>query len=95
MSPLLHSEDANHLRLYMEIIEERIEQIEKIIFKSSEDLDSQDDYLQYNNLSDAEAVISHLQSLIKFGKDHLKIIDQFGRYPHRNIILDRESDYEE
>jgi len=59
----------------MEIIKERIEQIEKAILKSSEDLDSIEDNLQYNSLSDSEAVISHLQSLIKFGKDHLKIIN--------------------
>jgi len=32
---------------------------------------------------------------MKFGKDHLKIIDWFGRYPHRNDILERVSDYEE
>lgn len=79
----------------MEIIKERIEQIEKAILKSSEDLDSIEDNLQYNSLSDSEAVISHLQSLIKFGKDHLKIINQFGRYPHRNDILERVSDYDE
>jgi len=46
----------------MEIIKERIEQIEKAILKSSEDLDSIEDNLQYNSLSDSEAVISHLQS---------------------------------
>ncbi len=79
MSPLLHSEDASHLKLYIEVISERISRIEETILVSSE----------YHNISDAEAVISHLQSLIKFAKDHLKIIHLFGRYPHRNVILDR------
>lgn len=32
---------------------------------------------------------------LDFAKSHKKIIDQFGRYPHRNVILGRQSTPEE
>ncbi|VAW46182.1 hypothetical protein MNBD_GAMMA02-1600, partial [hydrothermal vent metagenome] len=34
---------------------------------------------------------SGLESNLDFEYRHKKIIDQFGRYPHRNEILDRQS----
>ena len=36
-----------------------------------------------------------IQNNIDFGIKHKKIIEQFGRYPHRNEILGRESTIEE
>lgn len=36
-----------------------------------------------------------LESNLKFEYEHKAIIDQFGRYPHRNTILGRESTHEE
>ncbi len=36
-----------------------------------------------------------VRSNIEFEIKHKKIIDRFGRYPHRNEILDRESTQEE
>ena len=30
-----------------------------------------------------------------FARQHLRIIERFGRFPHRNAILDRESTAEE
>ena len=32
---------------------------------------------------------------VKFAKDHHETISQFGRYPHRNAVLGRESTPEE
>ena len=54
----------------------------------------------------SESKIIHLQALnlfealgnpinLEFEKKHKVIIDRFGRYPHRNIILERESTAEE
>lgn len=36
-----------------------------------------------------------IQSNLDFELQHQAIIDRFGRYPHRNIILDRESTADE
>lgn len=32
---------------------------------------------------------------VKFEKEHMEIIEKFGRYPHRNVALGREMTYEE
>lgn len=32
---------------------------------------------------------------LEFSKSHKKVIDRFGRYPHRNAVLGRESTIEE
>ncbi|MGL4230809.1 MAG: DUF924 family protein, partial [Casimicrobium sp.] len=36
-----------------------------------------------------------LEENLEFEQRHLAIIDRFGRYPHRNAILGRESTAEE
>jgi len=36
-----------------------------------------------------------LENNLRFAKHHLKIIQTFGRFPHRNTILNRESTAEE
>ena len=33
----------------------------------------------------------HLETLIGYSKDHNNIVMRFGRYPHRNAALERES----
>ena len=38
---------------------------------------------------------SHITSSIEFAKEHLALIEQFGRFPHRNALLGRESTPEE
>ena len=45
----------------------------------------------------AEALFSHpgLEENLRFELRHKEIIDRFGRYPHRNAILGRESTPEE
>lgn len=36
-----------------------------------------------------------MEESLKFEKEHRDIIEQFGRYPHRNVALNRESTPEE
>jgi uncharacterized protein (DUF924 family) len=38
---------------------------------------------------------SGLENNLDFERRHLAILERFGRYPHRNAILDRESTPEE
>lgn len=33
--------------------------------------------------------------IIKFAQDHFDIVEKFGRFPHRNEILERKSTEEE
>ena len=35
------------------------------------------------------------KGMLQFAADHKKIIDKFGRYPHRNAVLGRASTDEE
>ncbi len=39
----------------------------------------------------SEGVISFYQAIFKFAVKHAEIIEQFGRFPHRNELLGRES----
>lgn len=41
------------------------------------------------------AVVEKLENNIKFARMHAEIIDRFGRFPHRNTALSRESTPEE
>jgi uncharacterized protein (DUF924 family) len=41
------------------------------------------------------AQVSQMQQAFDFAQRHYDIIAQFGRFPHRNIILDRESTQDE
>ena len=54
----------------------------------SENLIDQDMAIELFELAD-------LESNLRFAKHHRSIIKRFGRFPHRNIILDRESSEEE
>lgn len=41
------------------------------------------------------ALLAHLESAVRFAKSHRDIIAQWGRFPHRNAILNRRSTEEE
>jgi uncharacterized protein (DUF924 family) len=41
------------------------------------------------------AAVEHLEKQLDFEKKHVKIIEQFGRYPYRNKVLGRETTDEE
>ena len=38
---------------------------------------------------------ARLEANAKYATDHKAVIDRFGRYPHRNAVLGRESTAEE
>ena len=38
---------------------------------------------------------TELNTAVKFAQDHLDIVEKFGRYPHRNEVLERTSTKEE
>mgnify|MGYP000979649225 FL=1 len=42
-----------------------------------------------------QALASHVDSSLKSAREHLQIIQQFGRFPHRNRALGRDSTAEE
>lgn len=47
---------------------------------------------EYGSTSQYGAI---LEAFLKYGNDHLVIIERFGRFPHRNRILGRQSTAEE
>lgn len=70
------------------------------------ELEPQQRSFLYMPFMHSESKIIHIQALqlfealgnpinLDFEKKHKVIIDRFGRYPHRNIILERESTAEE
>lgn len=42
-----------------------------------------------------QALASHVDSSLKSAREHLQIVQQFGRFPHRNRALGRDSTAEE
>jgi uncharacterized protein (DUF924 family) len=61
-------------------------------FEHSEDLDRQRQSLQ---LFESLGEDSHGAQAIAYARQHFDIIEKFGRFPHRNAILGRESTPEE
>ena len=47
------------------------------------------------SLADAHDVQQFLQSALKYCQAHHKVIEQWGRYPHRNQVLGRDTTPEE
>lgn len=44
---------------------------------------------------EAEAARGLFEGLLKYGRAHADVIRKWGRYPHRNVLLDRQSTPEE
>ena len=42
-----------------------------------------------------EAAVGYMTRMIDFEEKHRRIIERFGRYPHRNAVLGRDSTVEE
>ena len=64
----------------------------------SEDLSIQEKSVKlYANLAEVvhETVKASFQEFHKYAKMHLDVIKEFGRFPHRNAILNRKSTPEE
>ena len=51
----------------------------------------------YNKLADAVSITNKetFETIAQFAELHADIIEQFGRFPHRNILLNRENTPEE
>ena len=43
----------------------------------------------------ADEVKNHLQQTLRYAESHLKIIEDWGRFPHRNQVLGRSDTPEE
>lgn len=79
---------------------------EASILKQAKELEPQRRSFLYMPFMHSESLIVHEQAVILFGEaglennlkfefKHKKIIERFGRYPHRNEVLGRESTSEE
>lgn len=47
------------------------------------------------DLEGAEEVKNHLQQTLGYAEAHLKVIKDWGRFPHRNAVLGRSDTPEE
>jgi len=50
---------------------------------------------QIKKLVKNESVSSFIDNYLGFANDHIEILEKFQRYPHRNVVLGRESTAEE
>jgi uncharacterized protein (DUF924 family) len=68
-------------------------------FMHAEDLALQqrciDGFAKLRDATTDEALRANFESSFKYGKLHKVIIERFGRFPHRNAILERTSTPEE
>jgi uncharacterized protein (DUF924 family) len=95
--PLMHSEDmADHERATKQY--QKIADDVQHLANSNLDLTGGDGYegkAAKVVQRDVDAAIAITQASMRFEKKHYDIIKQFGRYPHRNSVLGRESTPEE
>ena len=68
-------------------------------FMHAEDLALQqralDGFTKLRDAAEGEKLRKNFESSVKYGGLHMKIIERFGRFPHRNEILGRPSTEEE
>jgi uncharacterized protein (DUF924 family) len=104
--PTAFAQDLLALKLASEGLEDGIDQnlypIERCFFymplQHSEDLSIQEKSVKlYSSLAEEvhKSIKPSFQEFHKYAKMHLDVIKEFGRFPHRNTILDRESTPEE
>lgn len=102
------SQDDQAIQICLEGIEKGFDKtlhpVERIFFyipfMHSEDIDMQEKSLKYfsgllEEYKEPESVADVVSNSYKFAVKHYDIIKRFGRYPHRNEILGRESTPEE
>ncbi|EDQ92092.1 uncharacterized protein MONBRDRAFT_35888 [Monosiga brevicollis MX1] len=80
MLPLEHSEDLDKHALHERIIREVCSQCRDALDQGA---------------PEAEASLKAAEGFISYLKDHTEVLQRFGRYPHRNRVLGRESTPEE
>jgi uncharacterized protein (DUF924 family) len=93
--PFMHSEDVEMHRLCARMFEDSIRDMEALVEADERsvggDVRACRAFLK-DNLSAAK---EYVMMVMGFEKRHQVIIEQFGRYPHRNTALGRESTSEE
>lgn len=82
--------------------DQALETAERIFFcmplEHAEDMAAQDQCVAYFEQMFAETPLQHkgkVQSTVDFAHQHRDVIEQFGRFPHRNRALGRQSTPEE
>lgn len=78
--------------------EKSMSEVERIFFylplehsEAPEDQDRSVDVFTDLLVDSREGFRSLIESTLQYAKDHKKVIDEFGRFPHRNKALGRES----
>jgi uncharacterized protein (DUF924 family) len=93
--PLMHSENVAVHEQAMKVHADTAEDLEEFLARDPESL-SEEEEPCYRVLSEkAEALKALLSGMVDFEKRHKVIIEKFGRYPHRNQAMGRESTPEE
>lgn len=94
--PLMHSEKLAVHELALRKFEQLAEDVETLI--DDEPKDHENEYKARARevvRKDAEAAKGFVDLQLDFEKRHQVVIQRFGRYPHRNEMLGRESTAEE
>lgn len=86
--PLEHSEDLEDQQRCLALMEELARQVAdaRVPRTASASTDGEEE---------DEAVARTFRGFVDFAKRHLEIIERFGRFPHRNEVLGRDSSAEE
>ncbi|KAJ5934805.1 hypothetical protein N7466_004352 [Penicillium verhagenii] len=93
--PLMHSEDVHVHYRAVEVHEETARDLEAFL-KLEKDSLGEDEKACFDVLfQKQESMRAWLANTADFEKRHLVIVEQFGRYPHRNAAIGRVSTEEE
>jgi uncharacterized protein (DUF924 family) len=87
---LMHSEQLSDHHLCLALLEHSI-----CLSKVDEDGTNQSETTQTTTKSTKQMLCDWFQYQLTFELDHKSVIDRFGRYPHRNRVLNRASTEEE
>lgn len=85
----MHSEDLSHHSLATEGFATMLEYVQSL------KPDVEDELGRKFSAEELEAAVKSTVLLKGFEEEHRVIIERFGRYPHRNKVLGRESTREE
>ncbi|KAJ5090732.1 hypothetical protein N7532_009416 [Penicillium argentinense] len=93
--PLMHSETLAIHEQAMKVHEDTAKDVEELFQKDVATL-SEDEQKCYSILfAKKDAVRAYVNNMLDFERRHKVIIERFGRYPHRNQAVERESTKEE
>ncbi|KAJ5669211.1 hypothetical protein N7462_010281 [Penicillium macrosclerotiorum] len=93
--PLMHSENLAVHEKAMAAHEDTAKDMEGLLRRDAATLDADENRCFTVLSNQQDALEAFLSSTLEFEKRHKVIIEQFGRYPHRNQVLGRVSTAEE